>query len=124
MPVAASMPAITVVPRICRPAAPAPRAIHSGTQPRMNAKEVIRIGRRRRRAPSRAASTSGRPFSSSSFPNSTMRIAFLAASPMSITRPICEYTSSANPRDHRPRNAPTTATGTESSTLSGSDQLS
>ena len=61
MPVAASIPEMTVVPRIWRPAAPAPCAIHSGTQPRMNAKDVIRIGRSRSRAPSRAASTSGSP---------------------------------------------------------------
>jgi hypothetical protein len=61
IPVAASMPEMTAVPRIWRPTAPAPFASQSGTQPKMNAKDVMRIGRRRRRAPSRAASTRGSP---------------------------------------------------------------
>ena len=91
--VAASMPPMTVVPIICRATDPAPDAVHNGTQPRINAKEVIRIGRRRSLAPSSAASTRGLPFSYSSLANSTIRMAFLAARPMSITRPICEYTS-------------------------------
>ena len=93
MPLAATIPPITVVPMICRATAPAPLAVHNGTQPRMKASEVIRIGRRRRRAPSMAASASGLPFSNSSLANSTIRIAFLAARPISITRPIWEYTS-------------------------------
>jgi hypothetical protein len=80
---------ITAIPICWRETAPAPDAIASGTQPRMNANEVIRIGRSRRRAPFSAASTRGLPDSSSSFANSTIRIAFLAASPISITRPIC-----------------------------------
>ncbi len=42
---AASMPPITVVPMICRATAPEPDALHNGKLPRMNAKEVIRIGR-------------------------------------------------------------------------------
>src|SRR5262249_11890093 len=37
--VAASMPATTTVPRIWRDVAPAPWAIHKGTQPRMKANE-------------------------------------------------------------------------------------
>ena len=69
--------------------APEPLAIHNGTHPRMNANDVIRIGRSRSRAPSRAASTRSRPSSSRAFANSTIRMAFLAASPMSITMPIC-----------------------------------
>src|SRR5215472_5065911 len=76
--VAASIPPITVVPRICRDAAPDPAAIHKGTHPRMNAKAVIRIGRSRRRARANAASTIGFPFSYSALANSTIRIAFLA----------------------------------------------
>jgi len=54
----------------------------------MNANEVIKIGRRRKRAPSSAASSSGLPFSYSSFANSTIRIAFFAANPMSMIKPI------------------------------------
>jgi hypothetical protein len=59
---ASNIPPITVVPMICRATDPAPEAVHSGTVPRMNANEVIRIGRKRSRAPSSAASTSGLPF--------------------------------------------------------------
>ena len=86
--VAASMPPNTVVPTEVFDAAPAPEAIISGTTPRMNAKEVIRIGRSRSRAASSAASTSGMPLSRFSFANSTIRIAFLADRPISVTRPI------------------------------------
>ena len=42
------MPAMTELPSTLRPMAPAPLAVHSGTQPRMKAKEVIRIGRNRK----------------------------------------------------------------------------
>ena len=87
---AASIPPITVVPMIWRPTAPAPDAVHRGTHPRMNANEVIRIGRNRKRAPSSAASTRFIPSSYLSLANSTIRIAFLAARPISITNPICE----------------------------------
>src|SRR4029434_1858713 len=48
MRVAVSMPLMTTVPRMRRDAAPEPSAIHSGTQPRMKANDVIRIGRRRK----------------------------------------------------------------------------
>ncbi len=54
----------------------------------MNENAVIRIGRSRRRAASRAASTTGLPASFSARAYSTIRIAFFAASPISITRPI------------------------------------
>ena len=87
--VTSDIPAMTAVPRIRREAAPAPAAIQSGTQPRMKAKEVMRIGRRRSLAPSSAASASDLPFFCSRTANSTMRMAFFAASPISITRPIC-----------------------------------
>src|SRR5262245_7228002 len=56
MNVAASMPPNTVVPRTRREAAPDPVAMHRGTTPRMNARAVMRIGRRRSRAPASAAS--------------------------------------------------------------------
>jgi len=55
----------------------------------MKANEVMRIGRSRRRAPFKAASTSDAPFSSSAFAYSTIRIAFFAESPISMRRPIC-----------------------------------
>src|SRR6266540_1620079 len=91
--VAASIPPITVVPMIWRATDPAPLAVHNGTQPSTNANEVIRMCRKRNLAPPSAASTSGCPFSYASFANSTIRMAFFAASPISITSPICEYTS-------------------------------
>src|SRR5438105_3406927 len=124
MAVAASMPVITTVPRICRAIAPAPVATQSGIMPKMNANEVMRIGRRRSRAPSSAASTSGLPFFSSSRANSTMRMAFLAARPMSIANPIWAKIPRSKLRSKRPRKAPRTATGTDRSTENGGDQLS
>ena len=57
----ASMPPATAVPTELRDAAPAPVANASGNTPRMNANDVIRIGRRRMRADSIAASTIDRP---------------------------------------------------------------
>ena len=55
----------------------------------MKAKEVIRIGRSRVRAASTAASNRLMPSSSACLANSTIRIAFLAASPTSTTNPTC-----------------------------------
>jgi len=76
MMVAASIPTITTVPRMRRASAPAPEAIQRGADPKMKANEVIRMGRRRRRAPSSAASIKSRPFANSALANSTIRIAF------------------------------------------------
>jgi hypothetical protein len=59
--VEAIMPPKTVVPTECRPACRAPVASTSGSTPRMKANDVIRIGRRRMRAASTAASTIGSP---------------------------------------------------------------
>ena len=52
---AAIIPPMTVEPSTRRATAPEPLANQSGERPKMNANEVIRIGRRRKRAPSRAA---------------------------------------------------------------------
>jgi hypothetical protein len=76
------------VPMICRPTAPAPDASAKGRTPRMNANAVIKIGRSRSRAAASAASIIDLPFSTSTLANYTMRIAFLADSPMSMTKPI------------------------------------
>ena len=54
----------------------------------MKANEVIITGRKRRRAPSVAASSSGTPCSRCSLANSTIRMPFLAARPISTTMPI------------------------------------
>ena len=91
--VAASMPPMTALPMMRRETAPAPVARTSGRTPRMKAKAVMMIGRSRSRAPESVASTSAFPDSYSSFANSTIRIAFLAASPISMTSPICANTS-------------------------------
>ena len=87
--VAALMPNTTAVPSTRRAEAPAPLAVASGSEPKMKANEVIRMGRSRRRAPAIAASINGVPRSYSSLANSTMRIAFFAARPISMTSPIC-----------------------------------
>ena len=71
----------------CAPA-PAPLASISGTTPRMNAKAVIKMGRNRSRADSSAASSMDMPSSCLALANSTIRIAFLAARPISMMRPI------------------------------------
>ena len=88
--VAASMPLITTVPRMRRDAAPDPSAIQSGTQPRMNANDVIRIGRSRSlRALERRRHQVLALLRSRALANSTIRIAFFAARPISMTTPIC-----------------------------------
>ena len=90
--VAISIPEKTVMPSTLRASAPAPDAVSSGTTPRMNANAVIRIGRKRSLAAFIVASMSGLPDSSSIFANSTIRIAFFAARPMSMISPICAKT--------------------------------
>ena len=85
---AKAMPPATAVPTDHRPSWPAPEANTSGITPRMNASDVIRIGLSRMRAASIAASVIDWPRSRNCSANSTMRIAFLAASPISMTRPI------------------------------------
>ena len=82
-----SMPEKTAMPITLRASAPAPLAVSSGTTPRMKAKAVIRIGRKRSLAASSAASTSSLPCSCSIFANSTIRIAFFAARPISMIEP-------------------------------------
>jgi len=66
----------------------APLATHSGTQPKMKAKEVIRIGRRRNWPALSTASFRVMPRSCPAVANSTIRIAFFAARPMIVTRPM------------------------------------
>ena len=90
-----SIPPETAVPTEFRASRPAPLANTSGRTPRMNASEVIRIGRSRSLEASIAASTTPSPRARSCSANSTIRIAFLAASPMSTSRPTCAYTSFA-----------------------------
>ncbi len=85
------MPPNTVVPIDCRLAAPAPVANISGTTPRMKAKAVIRIGRRRsRRRFHRRVDDRQALLARGALANSTIRMAFFAARPISMTKPICE----------------------------------
>ena len=115
----ASMPPATAVPTELRDAAPAPVASASGNTPRMNANDVIRIGRRRMRADSIAASTIDMPRSRSCSANSTIRIEFFAARPTSRTRPTWQNTSLLKPRSNCADSAPNTASGTPSRMISG-----
>ena len=86
---AAIMPPNTAVPTARWVAAPAPVAITSGTRPRMKANDVIitarkrRCGRLGRGGDDVAAAARAR-----SIANSTIRMAFLAASAISTTMPI------------------------------------
>ena len=82
------MPEKTATPIARRISEPAPVESTRGKTPMMNAIEVIRIGRSRRRLASIAARIGERPANSSSRANSTMRIAFLADNPTSTINPI------------------------------------
>ena len=124
MMVSSAIPPTTVVPIAFREAAPAPLAMTSGRQPTMNASEVITIGRIRSRAASIAACRTGMPRSTRTLANSTIRIAFFAAKPMSMTRPICMYTLFSRPRTAMNANAPKMVVGTVNRTASGTVQLS
>ena len=59
-----------------------------GSIPSTKAREVIRIGRKRNLAAYMADCTKSSPLSTCTFANSTIKIAFLAASPTNITKPI------------------------------------
>ena len=85
---AAIMPPNTAVPTARWVAAPAPEAITSGTSPRMKANDVIMTARKRRLAALMAAATISSPCRRCSMANSTIRMAFLAASAISTTMPI------------------------------------
>ena len=118
------MPKNTAVPSAWRSSAPAPIAQTSGVTPRMKANEVIRIGRSRSRVASTAASHRLRPMSSSCRANSTIRMAFLAASPISTTKPTWVRMLLSCPRKMTPVMAATRHIGTIRITASGSVRLS
>ena len=112
--------------RACRPRRPCRRRCgsprrrrarsRSGTMPSTNASDVMMIGRRRSFTAAIVASIVLLPCASSSIANSTMRIAFFAASPMIVTRPTLKYTSADSPRSIVNRMEPSTPSGTTSST--------
>ena len=88
MPVENTMPTIVTVPITWRATPPAPSAFQSGASPRMNANDVMRIGRNRRRAASSTLSRTLFPDSCSLTANSTIRIGFLAERTMIVIRKI------------------------------------
>ena len=122
--VAVSIPPITEVPIAMRLLAPAPDAMARGKTPAMNDIEVIRIGRRRMRAASSAASMMRAPRFSACSANSIIRIAFLEARPIVVSSPIWRKTSFCRPRKVTAKIAPTSPSGITSSTAIGIDQLS
>jgi hypothetical protein len=85
--VADSMPPITPVPMACWLPEPAPLEIARGRTPKMKASEVMMIGRRRMRTAFQGGVDQDMPFSYRSLANSTIRMAFLAARPMVVSRP-------------------------------------
>jgi hypothetical protein len=118
------MPESTATPIALRSSAPAPVAIASGTTPSEKARDVITIGRSRSREASTAASAGGSPSASRWRANSTIRIAFLAARPISTMKPICVSTLLSPPTALTPSSAASTASGVIRMIAMGSAQLS
>ena len=90
----------------------------------MNAKDVIRIGRNRIRLDVTAACQVSMPLCSSSRANSTIRMAFLLASPASTNRLIWVKILLSPPVSQRPATADNTDNGTILITTNGSTRLS
>ena len=82
------IPKNTPVPMFRRLSDPGPLANTRGSMPSMKANDVITIGLNLSFAAVTAASSRSFPDSTSSLANSTIRIAFLATRPTSITSPI------------------------------------
>src|SRR6185312_4504466 len=120
----AIIPLNTDRPSDTRALAPAPVAVTNGNTPRMNANEVIRIGRNLVRAASSAASRIGSPEARLSRATSTIRIAFFADNAISSTNPIWVYRLLATPRLPSVTNGPISDSGTARRTDRGAIQLS
>ena len=118
------MPPNTPVPIACCVSALAPVASISGTTPSANAKDVIRIGRKRNLAASTVASTRPLPCACNWRAYSTIRIAFFADRPMMVIMPTLKNTSFGMPRNITASTAPNSPSGTTSITETGIDQLS
>ena len=119
-----SIPAKTAMPIARRISNPAPDANTSGSTPMMNAAEVISTGRSRTRHASRIAVMRSSPLSSRYFANSTIKIAFLHASPDKTRKLIWVKTLLSPPVTQTPAIADRMTIGTLRMTDSGSDQLS
>src|SRR5471032_3007512 len=90
----------------------------------MNANEVIRIGRRRKRQASSTAASGSSPSACLSLANSTIRIAFLHARPTSTIKPIWVKMLLSPPEMITPVMADSSVIGTIRITASGRLQLS
>ena len=119
-----NIPPTTAVPIAIRWLQPSPEAKASGINPRMVEALVIRIGRRRCNAASLMAVILSSPVSCFRLANSTIRIPFLATSPISIIMPIWLKMFIVIPPKYMNTNAPAIARGTVSIMISGSLKLS
>ena len=90
----------------------------------MKAMLVIRMGRRRSLAASTAAAAGDMPSSTFTLANSTIRMAFFAARPISTMRPICVNTLLSLPTSQTPVSADNSVSGTIRITAKGSRKLS
>src|SRR5690606_5086526 len=118
------IPENTATPIACRISAPEPLEKTSGTTPAVNAIDVIRIGRTRRRHASMIASHVLAPAASRVRANSTIRIAFLHASPTRTMKPICVKMLLSPFVSHTPAIADKRHIGTIRITTSGNARLS
>ena len=123
--VAASIPPSTVQPIVLRATELAPEAKANGNTPRINAMDVIKIGRKRSRTASNVAGITAIPLSTRSLANSTINIAFFADKPINVIKPICAYTLFDNLGiSVNVSIAPNTPIGTANKTEKGTAQLS
>ncbi len=86
---AAIIPPNTVNPIVLRATAPAPVANTNGITPKINAMDVIKMGRNLSLTASTVDCINSSPLSTLTLAYSTIRIAFLAARPISVIKPIC-----------------------------------
>ncbi|MOA48298.1 hypothetical protein D3C78_1710270 [compost metagenome] len=91
----------------------------NGNNPKMKAKEVIRIGRSLAVAPAMADCIRFLPLNLCIKANSTIRIAFFANKPMSMIKLICRNILLSRPNKRANRNAPAKPIGNESRTENG-----
>src|SRR5579875_397171 len=123
--VAANMPPNTVQPMVARATAPAPVAKAKGNTPNIKAMEVMIMGRNLSLTASSVAGITSIPLSTLSLANSTIRMAFLAASPIKVISPICAYTLSVSlGMSVNVSIAPKAPMGTANNTENGTAQLS
>ena len=90
----------------------------------MKASEVMRIGRSRKREASWVAAARVWPSRCNCLAYSTTRMAFLQASAMSTTRPICTKMLTSRPITRTPVTEQSRHSGTTRMTAAGSHQLS